>query len=193
MNALVGERGRHELSEIVAEVDGIRRQLEKAPWAKPGRDESFEEPIVPGELVHVDGVEPPMEVVIGPDNRDTVEVQVGPVRMRVHRSRIRGKATQRERKEEPAVVISRGAGARGQVGDEFWVHGMRAQQAVGAVDDYIEKAVLAGHHRVRIIHGKGRGVLRSAIQHALNSHPLVNHFSDSEPGDGGEGVTVVDL
>ena len=78
LNALVGAKGRHELSEIVAEVDGIRRQLEEAPWTKPGRDESFEEPIEPGELVRVDGVEPPMEVLIGPDNRDTVEVQAGP-------------------------------------------------------------------------------------------------------------------
>ena len=193
LNALVGAKGRHELSEIVAEVDGIRRQLEEAPWTKPGRDESFEESIEPGELVRVDGVEPPMEVLIGPDNRDTVEVQAGAVRMRVPRSRIRGKAREQDRKQEPAVVISMGAGARAQVGDEFWVHGMRAQQAVAAVDDYLEKAALAGHHRVRIIHGKGRGILRVAIQEALGGHSLVGMFRDADPEEGGEGVTIVDL
>ena len=91
------------------------------------------------------------------------------------------------------MVISMGAGARAQVGDEFWVHGMRAQQVVAAVDDYLEKAALAGHHRVRIIHGKGRGILRVAIQEALGDLSLVGMFRDADPEEGGEGVTIVDL
>jgi DNA mismatch repair protein MutS2 len=193
LHTLVGKKGRNELSEIVTEVDGIRRQLEQAPWAKPERDESFETPLEPGEFVRVDGVEPPLEVVTGPDDRGTVEVQAGAVRMRVPQSRIRGKARETERKREPAVVISMGTSARGQVGDELWVHGMRAQEAVEAVDEYLEKATLSGHHRVRIIHGKGRGILRLAIQRALGDHSLVGMFHDADPQEGGEGVTTVDL
>ncbi len=80
-----------------------------------------------------------------------------------------------------------------QVGAEFTVHGMRAHQAVEAVDQYLERAAMAGHERVRIVHGKGKGILRSAIQSALGDHPLVGLFRDAEPDEGGEGVTIVEL
>ncbi len=114
------------------------------------------------------------------------------MRLRVHRDRVCGKTTQGAASGEE-FTLSPEVRARPQAGNEFSVHGMRAQQAVDAVCDYIEQAVLAGHHRVRIVHGKGQGILRSAIQQALKGHPLVTHFSDSEPREGGEGVTVVDL
>jgi DNA mismatch repair protein MutS2 len=149
--------------------------------------------VLPGDLIRVEGVGQPAEVLSGPDERGRVQVQAGPIRLEVHRSRIRGKEPRPAPAPKPGVVVAKGAAARATVGTEFWVHGMRAQQAVQAVDEYLEKAALAGHHRVRIIHGKGRGVLRSAIQRALGDHPLAGLFHDAPPDEGGEGVTVVEL
>jgi len=194
LNALVGERGQQELTEIAAEVDAVRAALERAPWQTDGPAEpGSAEPVLPGDLIRVEGVGQPAEVLSGPDERGRVQVQAGPVRLEVHRSRIRGKEPRPAPAPKPGVVVAKGAAARAAVGTEFWVHGMRAQQAVEAVDEYLEKAALADHHRVRIIHGKGRGVLRSAIQRALGDHPLVGLFHDAPPDEGGEGVTIVEL
>ena len=193
MNRLVGEKDRQELAELTAEVDGIRQRLEEGPWDVTVEKESEpQEPLAVGDTVLVEGVAPVATVITVTDSSKYLLVQAGQVRLRVHRDRIRGKTTQRAASGEN-ITVSREIRSRAPVGDEFSVHGMRAQPAADAVSEYIEQAVLAGHHRVRIVHGKGRGVLRSVIQQALKGHPLVNQFSDSDPREGGEGVTVVDL
>ena len=193
VNALVGEKGRQELATIRAEMEEVRRRLEGPEWRLDGaKKEKPREPLAPGDRVRVEGLEPSAEVVSGPDKRQMMDVQIGPVRMRVHRDRIKGKD---RRPPAPAgkVIVSPGAVARARVGTEFWVHGMRAKQAVAAVDEYLEKASMAGHQQVRIIHGKGKWILRSAIQRALGDHPLVGLFRDADPQEGGEGVTIVEL
>ena len=93
------------------------------------------------------------------------------------------------RSSNPAGSLPAGA----QVGAALSVHGRRALEAVEAVDRYLERAAMAGHERVRIVHGKGKGILRSAIQRALGGHQLVGSFRDAEPDEGGEGVTIVEL
>ena len=195
IHALVGERGRKELGEISTEVAAVRRELQQAPWqvGLQERQGDVLKGLTPGDPVRVEGLETHGELVAGPDRRGMVEVQMGAARLRVHRSRILGRGSQTLVTPERKVVHSPKAAARAQVGPEFWVHGMRARQAVAAVDEYLEKAAMAGHQQVSIIHGKGRGVLRSAIHRALDDHPLVGFFRDAEPADGGLGVTIVEL
>ena len=61
------------------------------------------------------------------------------------------------------------------------------------LDKYMDDAYAAGLHEVRIIHGKGTGVLRRFVQEYLRSHPLVaSHRLGDEP-EGGAGVTVATL
>ncbi len=194
VNALVGEKGKNELAALHQEMATVRRKLDGQEWrlgpqerARP-KDESVE----PGARVRVEGLDGPAEVVSGPDRQEMVDVQVGRVRVRVPHDRIKGKDG-RPMLPERRVQVSKGAAARAQVGPELWVHGMRARQAIDAVDEYIEKASMAGHAQVRIIHGKGRWVLRTAIHHALGDHSLVGTFRDAEKEEGGEGVTIVEL
>lgn len=189
--SLVGEKGRTELAHLSTEVSKLKKLLENGPW-KDTSPTSRMIALEPGDHVRIRGLKPVAEVVSQQEN-DRVQVQAGSLRMEVPLDLIEAKVKTREPEQLPRYTVDEGVKRRARVGDELWVHGMRAQQAVEAVDEYIEKAVLAGHRRVRIIHGKGRGILREAIHHALDSHPLVGMFSDSDPEEGGMGVTIAEL
>lgn len=74
---------------------------------------------------------------------------------------------------------------------ELDLRGTRADEALAAVDKYIDDALLAGVPMVRLIHGKGTGALRRAIQDFLGERSQVLKYRNGSPEEGGEGVTVV--
>ena len=73
------------------------------------------------------------------------------------------------------------------------VRGMRGDEALTAVQYFIDDAILVGMQRVRILHGKGNGILRQLIRQYLGSVPNVIHYADEHVQFGGAGITVVDL
>lgn len=81
----------------------------------------------------------------------------------------------------------------GEVATELMVRGMERQDALEEVDRFIDRAVLHGLHRVTIIHGVGRGILRRAIHDVLKKDPRVKEIHPGEPAAGGDGVAIVEL
>ena len=73
------------------------------------------------------------------------------------------------------------------------VRGMRGDEALQAVRYFIDDAILMGMPRVRILHGKGNGILRQLIRQYLSAEPNVSHFADENVQFGGAGITVVDF
>ena len=73
------------------------------------------------------------------------------------------------------------------------VRGMRGDEALNAVTYFIDDAILVGMSRVRILHGKGNGILRQLIRQYLSTVPNVTHYADEHMQFGGAGITVVDL
>jgi DNA mismatch repair protein MutS2 len=73
------------------------------------------------------------------------------------------------------------------------VRGMRGDEALNAVTYFIDDAILMGMSRVRILHGKGDGILRQLIRQYLSTVPNVTHFADEHVQFGGTGITVVDF
>lgn len=76
---------------------------------------------------------------------------------------------------------------------EIDLRGMYGDEAVTAIEKLFDEAVLAGLHRVDIIHGKGTGALRKRVTGFLKNHPSVKSFRLGEWNEGGSGVTVVEL
>jgi len=70
---------------------------------------------------------------------------------------------------------------------------MDSEEAVFTVDKYLDDAYRAGLHEVTIIHGKGTGILRQAINDMLKRHPHVKSYRLGNYGEGGTGVTVAEL
>ena len=73
------------------------------------------------------------------------------------------------------------------------VRGMRGDEALNAVTYFIDDAILVGMPRVRILHGKGNGILRQLIRQYLATVPNVSDFHDEHVQFGGAGITVVDI
>jgi DNA mismatch repair protein MutS2 len=76
---------------------------------------------------------------------------------------------------------------------EIDLRGMLGDEAIAAVDKFLDEAFVAGLHRVDIIHGKGTGALRKKINEFLKTHPHVKSQRLGEWNEGSTGVTVVEL
>lgn len=90
-------------------------------------------------------------------------------------------------------LLNVSADAYSSFNPEIDLHGMSIQSALDTVDRWVDKASLLGHKRLKIIHGKGTGALRSAIRKHLKSHDQVERVIDKHPYLGGEGVTWLEV
>jgi len=123
-----------------------------------------------------------------PDKANRVEVRVGAVRIHVGQSDI-----------EP--LKAQGAGGVSQirirksylVEDEINLIGQNIEDALPALEKYLDDAILAEAKSVRIVHGKGTGALRNAVHRLLKRHRGVGEFALAPPNEGGEGATIVQL
>ncbi|MEA2543873.1 MAG: mismatch repair protein MutS2 [Acidobacteriaceae bacterium] len=128
------------------------------------------------------------------------EVAVGPMKMRVAREDIAEVITGREIKAVSPLEAARGRGVtvsiahpEEMVRPELNVIGRTVEEATGEVEQYLDRAFLAGLPRVRIVHGMGMGVLRKALRSLMERHPHVALVGEASPSEGGAGATVVDL
>ena len=76
---------------------------------------------------------------------------------------------------------------------EIDLRGLLGDEAIPQVERFLDDALVAGLHRVDIIHGKGTGALRKRIGEFLKTYPHVKLFRLGEWNEGGAGVTVVEL
>src|SRR5215469_1829121 len=135
---------------------------------------------------------------------DTFEAEVGNLKMRIKRSDIaevmaKG-ATQAERPaESPLAAARKRSGVSISVAEddsvptEINVIGHTADEAISAVEKYVDRAFLAGLPRVRVVHGSGMGVLCKSIRDFLRKHPHVQNVAEPPQQEGGAGATVVEL
>lgn len=78
-------------------------------------------------------------------------------------------------------------------GSELNVIGQTVDAAVHAADKFLDAAWLDNYDRLRIVHGVGMGALKRAMADLLASHPHVSKFYPADPGEGGQGATIVEL
>jgi DNA mismatch repair protein MutS2 len=76
---------------------------------------------------------------------------------------------------------------------ELLLRRLTVEEALDRLDQYLYDAFMAGLPSVRIVHGKGTGKLRHAVQESLAKHPLVKSYRLGDYGEGDYGVTVVEL
>ncbi|MGH7660283.1 MAG: Smr/MutS family protein, partial [Vulcanimicrobiaceae bacterium] len=146
--------------------------------------------LAPGDRVIVGTLEQEGSIVAIDDDAGEATVQVGPMRMTVKRKDLRA-ATQppprRARTTTPAAEIA----ARAM--PEIDVRGKRLIEAEPLVEQWLDEAALLGYSPLRLIHGKGTGLLGKGLQEYLKMHPDVRSFRYGNENEGGSGVTIVEL
>jgi len=159
-----------------------------------------ERPLRLGDKVFLHGLN--MQGVITSLSEEDAEVQVGALRIRTRLAELQlaslaakeaaapaGPAQRRRKTSEAAPVPT--FSLPESPGLELDLRGQRADEALDALDRYLDAAFLAGLPFVRIIHGKGTGKLRLAVRDALSGSAHIKSFETGGEKEGGEGVTVV--
>jgi DNA mismatch repair protein MutS2 len=73
------------------------------------------------------------------------------------------------------------------------VRGFRTDEAISLIDSWLDQAILLGQKELKIIHGKGDGILRSQIRSYLKKYSQVSRMADEHADMGGQGITLLSL
>lgn len=151
----------------------------------------------PGESVKIIDLNQEAVVIKPADKSGNVRVEAGIIKMDVHVSNLRRIDDSKDKKkamtdkyakpsrsfESKAMTATTEVDVRGQYPEEAWMN----------TEKFLDDCYLAGISPVRIVHGKGTGVLKKHIREMLRKHKCVKSFRPGIFGEGEDGVTVVEL
>jgi DNA mismatch repair protein MutS2 len=123
------------------------------------------------------------------DERGEAEVQVGSFKMRLAASDLEGRADKPPEARSYAGT-SESVMQAAAVSLQLDLRGYRAEEVAPVLEQYLNDAYLGSLPYVRIVHGKGTGVLRQVVREILDGHALVKEFHTADQKEGGEGATV---
>lgn len=206
-------KAKDEADEIVKAM----RELEKMGIAEGGRNrleaerrklkESLEEKEAAMAKVRENNGEPLKKVTLGmeaflpslnqrvivismPDNKGEVQVEAGIMKINVKLKDLRKVEVTPAKKEKKKRELKLNLKS---VESRIDLRGMDAEEACYRTDKYLDEAYMANLGEVTVVHGKGTGVLRKAINDMLKRHPHVKSYRLGVYGEGGDGVTIVEL
>ncbi len=184
------ERARKALENITKQAEQRSAQLDQRLAAISG-DESGVEKIAVGDSIRLKDMNTQATVVSVDEGQDRLEALVGDIRLSLRSDGV----------EKIDTTGSTGPGGRAEArprtirtaAPELDLRGQRAEMVESALDSYLNDAFMSQLPEVRIIHGYGTGAVRGAVREALATHALVKSFRPGSRGQGGDGVTIVEL
>lgn len=128
--------------------------------------------------------------IIEASGEGTYLVQIGAMKMKVAQTQLRKRRVSKETRALKSTTLTR---KHETVKTELDLRGKHVEEALSELDRYLDQAMLNGYQSVSIIHGKGTGVLRTHVHQYLQQHRHVRDFRLGVHGEGGSGVTIVQL
>lgn len=148
----------------------------------------------PGDRVYIGLFNQSGIVLSMPDSSKEVMVQTGIMKMKIKISDL-----ELDKSEEQNIIQKNVSRAKIKVGksqnisSEIDCRGQLVDEALENIDKYLDDAYLSALEQVTIIHGKGTGALRTAVQQHLKNHPHVKTYRHGVYGEGDVGVTIVEI
>jgi len=145
-----------------------------------------------GENVEVLSLNQMGTALSNPDDKGNVEVQVGIMKVTVNIVNLRRTDDDYTSKQIRSTSKVKSNKSK-VVKQELDLRGNNIEEGILEVDKYLDDAYISGLKEVYIIHGKGTGALREGIKSYLKTHRHVKAFRTGKYGEGGDGVTVVEI
>lgn len=154
-------------------------------------DYKLPRPVVPGDAVVIRSIG---EGEVLEVNKNNVLVKSGMLKTRVKMSDLRLiKKKEPPKQSKPSLLYRTSSKADSDISTEIDLRGKTVDEALHDLSLFIYKCVLLNLHEIRIIHGKGTGALRAAVQEDLRRHPNIADYRLGVYGEGENGVTIAHL
>ncbi len=198
---------REEMTAIERGTDALGTAAERARVELGGADPIVRAPlvIVRGARVQVRDLGVEAEIIDGPDAEGKVQLRRGGWTIQSHISKLAPLPASTPGPSRTERATSKSAASSAPAVHASWsapdeaapldvnLRGMTVDEAIMAVDQGLDRGIMSGLSEVRLIHGYGKGVLKTAIDRHLRAHPQVASTRVGESREGGGGVTVAKL
>ncbi len=185
-------RAKQEMRDKLKQSSELYYKLE-TPKIEEDENYVLPRPLKVGDLIYLLDYQQEGEVLENPDKNGNFKAKAGILKTKVNTKRVRllekhlpqiaVKTTNSSTKKPSISNFKQEIDLRGRTGEEAWYE----------LDKYLDDALMAGLHSVRIIHGKGTGALRKYIQEELRCDRRVLSYRNGEFGEGDFGVTIAEL
>ena len=182
-------RARSELRRKLNESQGKLKA--KAP-EQPKEEKKSARDVRAGDTVEIKSMGVKAEVVdVNPDG--SLNLRAGIMNVKLKPDDVYLIEGHAAKQKKQSVTLAGSTAPRAAVSPEIDLRGMESIEAVNAAEQYIDSAVMGKLKTVTIIHGKGTGALRAAVQQMLKRNKAVKSYRLGRFGEGESGVTIVEL
>ncbi len=179
-------------SELRRKLNESQTKLKAKTQEKPKEDKKSSREIRKGDTVEIKSMGVKADVVeINSDG--TLNLRAGIMNVKLKPDDVYLLEGHNSKQKKQSVTLAGSTTPRAAVSSEIDLRGMESIEAVNAAELYIDSAVMSKLKSVTIIHGKGTGALRTAVQQMLRKNKAVKSFRLGRFGEGESGVTIVEL
>lgn len=195
------EKDKENFSHAVSRVKsrsrhGLNKMYDTANPIEKKQDSNYKlpRPLKKGDSVLVTDIDK-KGIVTSESDGDTILVQVGIMRTKVDISKLRLLESEKVTYKSKSISSTKNIKSKLERSAELEldIRGCSSDEGIYELESFIDNAIMSNIGALTIIHGKGTGVLRSAIQEHLRTMQSVKSFRFGVYGEGGDGVTIVEL
>ncbi len=179
-------------SELRRKLNESQSKVKAKQPEKPAEDKKSAREVRAGDTVEIKSMGVKAEVVdVNPDG--SLNLRAGIMNVKLKPDDVYLIEGHAAKQKKQSVTLAGSTAPRAAVSSEIDLRGMESIEAVNAAEQYIDSAVMGKLKTVTIIHGKGTGALRAAVQQMLKRNKAVKSYRLGRFGEGESGVTIVEL
>lgn len=196
MNRDAKEKNQQKMNDSRTHLKTKLSQMQEEFLQSPKKRSNHRPPedLQVGDKVYVISFDQIGTAITLPDKNKEVMVQMGSMKVKIPLAELMLEEKAQKQQKQTRNFLSQAKAQKSQfISAEIDCRGQLVDEAIGNIDKYLDDAYLSGLKQVMIIHGKGTGALRTAVQNYLRLNSHVKSYRPGAYGEGEMGVTVVEL